>query len=112
MTSELERSGLGLLKSLVAERRVGRPGAAREQALAAAAVDAANAHVHLLDAAYAAADRNNYFTAANHGGIAMFAFADGSVHAVRATATIDVLHALMSTGTGNSGGELLLPDDY
>jgi len=54
MTTEPTRPGLRLLKSLVAEERIGRPGAAREQALAAAQADAANAHVHLLDAAYAA----------------------------------------------------------
>jgi hypothetical protein len=54
MTPELARPGLRLLKSLLAEERIGRPGAARDQALAAAQADAANAHVHLLDAAYAA----------------------------------------------------------
>ena len=54
MTTELARPGLRRLKSLVMEERIGRPGAARDQALAAAQADAANAHVHLLDAAYAA----------------------------------------------------------
>ncbi|HET8820071.1 MAG TPA: CHAT domain-containing protein [Thermoleophilaceae bacterium] len=54
MTTEQARPGLRLLKSLVTEERIGRPGAARDQALAAAQADAANAHVHLLDAAYAA----------------------------------------------------------
>jgi CHAT domain-containing protein len=39
---------------LFAEARVGRPGAAREQALASVRADPANAHVHLLDATYAA----------------------------------------------------------
>jgi CHAT domain-containing protein len=54
MTTEPERPGLQQLESLLAEDRIGRPGAARDQALAAAQADAANAHVHLLDAAYAA----------------------------------------------------------
>jgi CHAT domain-containing protein len=49
-----DRPGLRLLGSLFAEARIGRPGPAREQALAAAESDPANAHVHLLDAAYAA----------------------------------------------------------
>jgi CHAT domain-containing protein len=49
-----DRPGLRLLGSLFAEERVGRPGPAREQALAAAQADPAHAHVHLLDAAYAA----------------------------------------------------------
>jgi CHAT domain-containing protein len=48
------RPGLELLVSLFAEERVGWPGPARAQALAAARTDRANAHVHLLDAAYAA----------------------------------------------------------
>ena len=46
-------SGCGF-GSLFAEERVGRPGPARKDALAAAEADRANAHVHLLDAAYAA----------------------------------------------------------
>jgi CHAT domain-containing protein len=50
----LDRPGLRVLGSLFAEERVGRPGPAREQALAAAQADPKNAHVHLLDAAYAA----------------------------------------------------------
>jgi CHAT domain-containing protein len=54
MTTEPERPSLQQLESLVVEDRIGRPGAARDQALAAARADAANAHVHLLDAAYAA----------------------------------------------------------
>ena len=54
MTTEPARPGLQQLESLVAGDRIGRPGAARDQALAAAQADAANAHVHLLDAAYAA----------------------------------------------------------
>jgi CHAT domain-containing protein len=54
MTTEPARPGLEQLESLLAEDRIGRPGAARDQALAAAQADAANAHVHLLDAAYAA----------------------------------------------------------
>ena len=48
------RPGLDLLGSLFAEDRIGRPGQARAQAVAAARTDPANAHVHLLDAAYAA----------------------------------------------------------
>jgi len=54
MTTEPDRPGLEQLEFLLAEYRIGRPGAARDQALAAAQADAANAHVHLLDAAYAA----------------------------------------------------------
>jgi CHAT domain-containing protein len=54
VTRGLDRPGLRLLGSLFAEERVGRPGPAREQALASAQADPANAHMHLLDAAYAA----------------------------------------------------------
>ena len=54
MTPAPGRDGLRLLGSLFAEERVGRPGPAREQAFAAARADPANAHRHLLDAAYAA----------------------------------------------------------
>lgn len=54
MTDEVERPGLDVLGSLWHIERVGRPGPAREQALAAARADPANAHVHLLDATYAA----------------------------------------------------------
>jgi CHAT domain-containing protein len=54
VTDRSGRPGLRLLGSLVAEERVGRPGAARAEALAAARADPGNAHVHLLDAACAA----------------------------------------------------------
>lgn len=54
MTRRPERPGLRLLGSLFAEARVGLPGPAREQALASVQADPANAHVHLLDATYAA----------------------------------------------------------
>ncbi|MCE9566837.1 MAG: DUF1559 domain-containing protein [Planctomycetes bacterium] len=65
----------------------------------------------ITDPAYSQADYVYCFTAVNHGGQCLFVFGDGSVHAVRASTDIDVLHALMSTGTGISGGEVL-PGDY
>ena len=54
MTTDLERPGLKLLGSPLLELGIGRPGPAREAALVAAREDATNAHVHLLDATYAA----------------------------------------------------------
>jgi prepilin-type N-terminal cleavage/methylation domain-containing protein len=65
----------------------------------------------IADPTYNQADNVYYFSAANHFGIGMFVFADGSVRPVSAQTNIDVLHALMSTGSGNSGGEVL-PADY
>jgi prepilin-type N-terminal cleavage/methylation domain-containing protein len=57
----------------------------------------------ITDPQYAQPDATSYFTAANHNGIGMFVFGDGSVHGVSATATIDLLHALMTI----RGGEVL-----
>ena len=54
MTAGLERPGRELLVTLLPEHRLGRPGPARDRALAAAKADATNAHVHLFDAACAA----------------------------------------------------------
>jgi CHAT domain-containing protein/tetratricopeptide (TPR) repeat protein len=54
VSGEPARPALQLLNSLLVEERVGRPGPARERALASADEDAANRHVHLLDAAYCA----------------------------------------------------------
>ena len=45
---------------------------------------------------YAAADWTSYFTAANHTGIGMFVFADGSVRGINANTPIATLHAMMT----------------
>jgi hypothetical protein len=47
-------AGSDLLVSLLREEHLGRPGAARDRALAAASVDLTGAPVHLRDATYAA----------------------------------------------------------
>lgn len=52
---------------------------------------------------YAQPDATSYFTAANHDGVGLFVFGDGSVRGISATATIDLLHALMTY----RGGEVL-----
>lgn len=54
MTAGLERPGRELLVALLPEHRLGRPGPARERALAAAKADVANADLHLFDAGCAA----------------------------------------------------------
>jgi prepilin-type N-terminal cleavage/methylation domain-containing protein len=57
----------------------------------------------MTDPQYAQLDATSYFTAANHEGVGLFVFGDGSVRAVSASATIDLLHALMTI----HGGEVI-----
>jgi prepilin-type N-terminal cleavage/methylation domain-containing protein len=57
----------------------------------------------ITDRLYAQPDATSYFTAANHDGVCLFVFGDGSVRGVSATATIDALHALMTI----RGGEVI-----
>ena len=57
-------------------------------------------HALITDSNYGASDWNVRFTAANHPGIGMFAFLDGSVQAIPASVSLEVLHRLAKRDDG------------